>query len=382
MKSIIIKELKMTLKEKGNIFFLVIMPIMFIVIFGSIFGNSTSQSISIRYIDQDHSQASHAFIKEINNTKVFSLEKQTGKVSKQVQQIKNGKLATLVVIPKGFGQHLAAGDGKGTIKLYRDAASEQVAGPVQSLLENIISGYQKQHIAQTLALSGIKPAHIKQLMVPPVTVDTIKESSKHYTAISQIVPGYTVMFVFFIMISMVRRFFIEKESGMIARLLSTPMRAWQYLLGMWIPFLITVLIQCTILLGFGHFVYGLYLGDIVAIAALVISLAVCGTGLGLALALLVRGENQGLGITQIITLGGAVLGGLWFPFDLLPKFVQTIGKFTPQYWAQHALQNIIVRGAHIGDIWTSAFALLSYGIAGMLIALWRYKPFIRGAVNS
>ena len=71
-------------------------------------------------------------------------------------------------------------------------------------------------------------------------------------------------------------------------------------------------------------------------------------GLGLAMAVSVRGENQGLELTQVFAMGGAVLAGLWFPFELLPSFAQAIGKFTPQYWAQTGLQDIMVRGSDAG----------------------------------
>src|SRR5699024_817277 len=41
--------------------------------------------------------------------------------------------------------------------------------------------------------------------------------------ILSIVPGYTVMFVFFIMISMVSAFLKDRDHGMIARIASTPL---------------------------------------------------------------------------------------------------------------------------------------------------------------
>lgn len=56
--------------------------------------------------------------------------------------------------------------------------------------------------------------------------------------------------------------------------------------------------------------------------------------IGLALSMLVRSENQGTAFTQIIALGGAIIGGLWFPFEFMPKLAQTVGKLSPQYWAQ------------------------------------------------
>jgi len=158
-------------------------------------------------------------------------------------------------------------------------------------------------------------------------------------------------------------------------------KPYQYLIGMWVPNILVVIIQCTVLLAFGKLVYNLNLGDLLAIAAIIIGLAICATGIGLALSMLVRSENQGTAFTQIITLGGAVIGGLWFPFDFMPKLAQTAGKLSPQYWAQHGFQDVMVRGAHLSDIGMTLIVLFTYGIIGLLIACLRFKRFLYASMS-
>jgi ABC-2 type transport system permease protein len=97
--------------------------------------------------------------------------------------------------------------------------------------------------------------------------------------------------------------------------------------------------------------------------------------------LLIRGGNQGRGITMLITMGGAALGGVWFPTDLMPHFAQVIGRFTPQFWAQHGLQDVMIRGANVATVWQSIAVLLAFGLAGLLVALMRFKRFLRTATN-
>jgi ABC-type multidrug transport system, permease component len=123
------------------------------------------------------------------------------------------------------------------------------------------------------------------------------------------------------------------------------------------------------------------IGDVAAVSALVFMLALCGTGLGLALSMLVKSENQGMAFTQLLVMGGAVLGGLWFPVDLMPSSLRAIGHFTPQFWAQNAFQDIIVRGMHIGDIWLSLVVLAAVALAGLAIALLRFKAFMKTALG-
>ncbi len=380
LKSIIIKELKIIVREKGNFFFLIVMPILFIVLFGSIFSN-TNTSISVQYIDQDQSDASNAFLSQIDEISGFELEQSKSNVQDQIEQISAGKLSSLVVIPQDFEEKLISGNTQATIQFYRDPTVTQVVAPIQAVLENMTNNYREQKMSGALTTMGLTSTEANDILLPPINIHVIDKSAKHVDAITQFVPGYTVMFVFFIMITMVRRFFKEKESGMLSRLRSTPVKPIVYLIGMWIPALISVLIQCTILLSFGHFVYDLDLGNIGVISIIIFCLAICVTGLGLALAVCVSGENQGLAITQILTLGGAVLAGLWFPFELLPSFAQTIGHFTPQFWAQTGLQDVMVREAHVGEVWQGLLVLLGYGAVGILIALLRFKQFINTAIN-
>lgn len=380
LKSIIIKELKIIVREKGNFFFLIGMPIMFIVLFGSIFGN-TDTKFTIPYIDHDQSETSKAFLEQLDGISALELEKVDRNEQEQVAQIKSGKISTLLVIPENFEKELSSSSTQAGIKFYRDPAEAQTIAPIEAVLENIAIGYREQKLAGALASTGLNEAEVENILTAPIQIEQINTSTKQVDAISQYVPGYTVMFVFFIMITMVRRFFQESESGMVTRMQSTPLKPITYLIGMWIPAMLSVIIQCSVLLGFGHFVYGLNLGNLFAISTIVICLAICGTGLGLAMAVNVKGENQGLALTQVFSLGGAVLAGLWFPFEMLPSFARAIGIFTPQYWAQTGLQNIMVRGADVSDIWQGLLVLLGYGAFGILIALVRFKYFIKTAIS-
>ena len=383
VRTIARKEIKLLMKEKGTFFWLLGMPILFIVLFASVFSNASSATLHVQYVDQDQSQASQQFLKTIGDTKAFQLTHDTTLTTEQqIDKIKEGKLSAMIVFPKGFGDSLKSGNQQAQIMLYHDGMSSNIIGPIEAVLQNIAGKYQEEKIANALTAAGKSQTELKQVLTPPIKVDEKQEvTSGSISMITQVVPGYTVMFAFFVITSMVRRFMKDKESGMISRLNSTPMRYMSYLIGMWVPYMLVVVVQCTILLGFGYFVYGLHLGDALAIAMIVFAIAICGTGLGLAISLIVKSENQGMAFTQLITMGGAVLGGLWFPADMLPGFLQNIGKVMPQYWAQKAMQNVMVHGAHIQDILPNLGVMLLVAVVGLALATLRFPRFMKSAIS-
>ena len=204
-------------------------------------------------------------------------------------------------------------------------------------------------------------------------------SSAGANGATRLVPGFMVMFSFYAMFFMLGGFFKERDSGILARLRSTPLKSSHYLAGMWVTNILLSVVQCAVLLGFGFFMYGLNLGNLPALAVLVCALSACVTGVGIALSFLVSSEQQGVVIVQLITVGGAFISGLLLSFNTLPKAVQDIGYFMPQHWAQAALQNIMLQGAGIGAVLIEIVILLAFGFAGLGIALLRFKHFIRSA---
>lgn len=199
--------------------------------------------------------------------------------------------------------------------------------------------------------------------------------------ILSIVPGYVVMFVFFIMISMVSAFIKDRDSGMVARLASTPLTPLLYLFGKWIPYMFIVLIQIIILFGFGKIVYHIPIGQPIYLSVLSIILVITVTSLGLALALFSKTENMGIAITQLIALGGAMLGGLWMPIETMPQTIQTIAKFTPQYWAHQAFQEAMIQSLSGTNFFITILILCSFGLIGFILAYIQYPNYLKQARN-
>lgn len=373
-------ELKKIFKQKSMIFWTFILPILFIVLFASIFGNM-EYSFDVHYMDQDKSPASKDFIKHISSVDGFNVLKETDK-EKVLSDIKNGKTTTFITIPKGFGSDIENGN-QTNLDFYFDGTKDasQSVQPVRSVISNILNGYREGKLEGVMQSQFQDQSKVNQILSPPIDLKENEITVKKINAVTQIVPGYAVMFVFFIVITMARSFSQHRESGMLARLSSTPMNRVHYVIGMWIPNVILVMIQIGVLLYFGYLVYHITLGNIFALSILAFILALAVTSLGLFISFSAKTEQLALGITQILTLGGAALGGLWFPLDLMPGIIQKIAHVIPQYWAQKGFVGIMARGYGLTDILPSLLFLGAFTIICLTLSVLTYKHFMKGAVS-
>src|SRR5690625_4682987 len=195
------------------------------------------------------------------------------------------------------------------------------------------------------------------------------EDAVQKEVVTSIVPGYIVMFVFFIMISMVSTFIKDRDHGIVARLASTPLPPSFYLFGKWIPYMYVVLIQMFILFLFGKLVYNIPLEQPILLLILSISLTFTVTGLGLALALFSKSENMGLAITQVVRLGGAMLAVLWILYVMFINFLHMISKSLPQYCAHQVFHDVMTATLAYISFFLVIFFLCRFVGAGFIVAL-------------
>jgi ABC-2 type transport system permease protein len=182
--TIIRKEIQVLLKEKGTFFWLFVLPILFILMFASIFGNMAS-TFTINYYDADQTASSKALLSLIKEIPGFELNNDsTSPLETQIQKIKDGKTSSLIVIPKGYGT--LQDDKKQTqLQLYRDATADTEAAPILAVLRNISSEFQDYKMKAILLEAGKSEAEISEMMLPPLTIAEIKENAAKNDAITQ-----------------------------------------------------------------------------------------------------------------------------------------------------------------------------------------------------
>lgn len=195
------------------------------------------------------------------------------------------------------------------------------------------------------------------------------------TTYEEIVPSYTVMFVFFLVNLMARSFIAEREIGTLRRLRAAPISGWSILFGKTLPFLTLSLVQTAILFVAGKLIFRMSWGPEPWMLLPVIFATSCAaTGLGLLIATLVRTDSQVSAYATFTVIILAGLSGCFMPRKWLPDFMQEISLATPHAWALIAYDQLLsTPNPSLAIVWQCAGMLLAFATGFFVLGGWRFR---------
>jgi ABC-2 type transport system permease protein len=104
------------------------------------------------------------------------------------------------------------------------------------------------------------------------------------------------------------------------------------------------------MLSVGVIVFGMKLGNPLALVMVSLALAAAANGLGLLVAALGKTEGQVNGLSVLLAITLSALGGMMVPTFIMPGLMKFLSLFTPHAWALAGYHDIIVRGLSVKQI--------------------------------
>ncbi len=192
-----------------------------------------------------------------------------------------------------------------------------------------------------------------------------------------LVPGYTVTFAFFLVLSVGWLFVAERRQGTLVRLRAAPLARWQILVGKMLPCLAISLFQGFFLLLCGKLVFGMSWGSQPwLLLPLVVCTSLAAVGLAMLVAGLSRTETQVAVYGTLLVLVLAGISGSMMPRDLMPEQMRAISLITPHAWALDGyMQLLSPEGTAVnrGIVWESCSVLALFGLGFTMLAWWRMR---------
>lgn len=185
--------------------------------------------------------------------------------------------------------------------------------------------------------------------------------------------GFFVFFFVFLIggVSFLR----ERTTGTLERLLSSPLRRWEIVIGYVLGFGIFTMLQAGIIVSYAIYVLGMLMeGSIVYVLLVTILLSLSALTLGIFLSSFANNELQMMQFIPIIVIPQVFFSGL-FNLETISEWLSWIGPVTPLYYAADALQNVMIRGYGWNDIWFDLLVLAGFSTLFLILNIFALKKY-------
>lgn len=329
------------LRDRMTVFFAIVFPLMFLVLFGGVFTNQgDSDKVEVLQVGDVAvlDQMPAAARKEIAD----SLEiRKVADASAAREEVRKGDVDALV-----------EQDGD-TLQLTYSAADQVRAAIVQGVFGGIVQ-------SANLAVTG---------EAPRFALDAQQVEDESLTAIQFVTPGLlgwaVAMSATF---GAATNLVVWRTNGLLRRLRLSPVPTRSVVLARVAVSMIVAVLQAVIFIGLGLVAFGLQL---TGWWPLIVPLLAAGTlaflSIGLLAGAVAKTEEAAVGIANFVVLPMAFLSGSFFPLDGSPGWLQAISKVLPLYHLNQGMLDTMVRGEGPGAIVVPVLVLL--GFAAVLSAV-------------
>ena len=361
MLALIIKDLRLLIRDRTGMFFALIFPILMAVFFGAIFsGGSEAGAIDAALVDEDRSDASRALIAALEASGALELHP-TADRARAVEAVRTGARASYLVVPAGFSEAQArrfAGGGGVVIGAdpSRRAEAAMLAGIVGRTLYTGLSdafpdGPPEMVSLEQVVRSGKRPSSYFAISFPQGIVWGLMMCAMTF--------GLALV--------------SEREAGTLMRLRVAPISRSHILAGKAGACMVIVLLVQLGLLVLGALVFGVDLGPPAILALAMLSTSVCFVGLMMLLSILGRTEKAASGYATGVMIVLMMLGGGMVPLMFMPEWMQHAGTISPVKWALLALEGATWREFSLVEMLAPCGVLIGVGAVGFAVGAAIFK---------
>jgi len=410
------KEFLILKRDIGGLVILFIMPLV-LVITVTLIQESTSQQIfnskiKILLIDHDNDTLSQTIISNLNDDNSFEIvTKIDGKQITEVQAndlILSSAYKLAIIIPKNLTKNLSAKVSQNVSKILEEfeitedeavedtkIGTQQISlyfdptiqlsfrNGIKSAIDQMVSKIETQSIYEAFKqeLEIEKEVFENKEFISFLEINPQKNNKEiKPNSVQHNVPAWALFAIFFIIVPLSINIVNEKNQGTFVRLKTNPISYATILGGKVIVYLIVCLIQFTLMLMVGFYLFP-YLGlpnfdvngsyFLLFLVAIFSGLAAISIGILIGTIASTQEQSAPFGATLVVIL--AAVGGIWIPVFAMPNIMQLFAKISPMHWGLHCFYDVIIRDNSFVEILPEILLMALFFVLMLTIAIYYDK---------
>jgi ABC-2 type transport system permease protein len=397
------KELRLWLQQPANLVVILLVPFLFIWIMGAVFGSSGMPTVAVFAVNLDSGANAARVLSALQDSPNLEVQLVSDRAEAD-RRVGQGERMAAVVIPAGFSEAVLTDSGA-ALELIVDPARNERASIVTGLVnaalapqlvdaevargvnrgiaslltsQDNLAGMDTGVLQEflTAAFQGVVASQVQSAVEDPLVALNLQPvgegpSTESLPSLMEfLVPGYTLMFAFFLVSQLATTIVEERAEGTLRRLLSTPASKAAILAGKFLPYAVIASLQILFVFFVSSLFFDFSLGSSpLALAAVILPTAAVIAALGILIAALARTTGQSSGLTILIVLILAIASGAMSPNIAVPG----LQWLTPHFWAIRGFQNIITREMGLSGALQPAAVLTGMALLFFGLAVWRFR---------
>ncbi|MBT2660111.1 ABC transporter permease [Bacillus sp. ISL-45] len=369
--SIAFLHLKSLFKSPSAIVMMFIMPIMFSLIFGGIGSEGSSRNKPVVLMVAQSDESNSRIIELLSSNGQYTWRNVDEKQARE--SVESQEAIAAVIIAESAVESYDS--GKPLFQLVAQRKTQEylaLKSYVEGVGRTVIQTLEMSPEQDALAFKAIleKAAAREPLEISSRVIQ--KEESKT-GSVGMLAIGFTIMFMMFGISGAASTILDEKIGGTWQRLLTSPTTKVQVMTGYLFSYFLMGAIQLIVLMIVMYLIYGSKWGNLfyfVPFAALVIITIV---GFGLMMASIVKTRQQASALSAVLIVSTCMLGGVYWPIEIVPEFMQQIAKAVPQSWMITGFREIVSGSLYLPALRNSTLVLLVFSLLFFTIGLKKMK---------
>jgi linearmycin/streptolysin S transport system permease protein len=382
MKALVIagNNLRRMFRRRANIFFVFVFPMMLILVLGATFGNAATPRLGV-VVTRPGPLAS-ALILQLQRTPQLQVRAVASDAA-LLTGVERGNYDAGLEIPAGYDAAVNSGRTAELSYVARPGvAGQQLGQEVRSVVDRqaTLLGAARFAVAQHVAPNISAGLTQVRRIAPVVPAVSVRQESAGKTLFPQAVSQFDesswtelLLFMFLTALTAGVALIEVRKLGVPRRMLATPTTAATLVAGEVLGRLLIGIVQALVIVFGSALLFGVHWGQPIAVIALVVLFGLVATGFGIFIGTLFRNEQQAQGISLLLGLGLAALGGCMVPLEVFSPTMRTVAHITPHAWANDAFAKLIGDGDSIGAILPQLGVLAIYAVVLLTLATWRLR---------
>ena len=379
MKALLIcwRRLMEAIHQKKLLAFLILYPLIFMILFGSVFGGENVITFKMAIVKSSNDNMTQSFIsifEEYEGIDAEVKEKRNESIEEMAKKlIEDDEYIVVIFLPENFSQVIFTQTK--LIIFYDESADINIQNIALGTVSGIIDAFSQEiskrkiEFAKKYGNISDEEATYMEGIAQPINVSINGYSSvkKELKYIDFLVPGLISMTIMWTGVSGVASSLVEdRVKGIRQRILATPISRFSIVAGETMGNIMLIGLQIIILLIVAVYLFNITISGKLWLFSIIIIIGMISMiGIGLVISSLSKTAEEASQLGMLINFPMMFLSGIFFP--ITKGWMYYVSRIFPLTYINEAMREVIIKGAVLQDIFVPFIISLIFSISIFII---------------